>query len=190
VYKLNETATPQNFRIMTNTLIEILFRETQTLKSQYVEFTKEYAEKLYAKLAKMAAWKEVDWCSYFRIAPRTANAGTANEYQGFPSNFYNTKDARTFDRLRAEAKNAVRAGQEAFVAKEEAAAVKHYEDSIEKLAERVAAKGLNLPTLKVGTSHVGVNIETTLTDGEKTIRAFTIVAAGAVQRPHYRYLIK
>jgi len=35
-----------------------------------------------------------------------------------------------------------------------------------------------------------VNIETTLTDGEKMVRAYTIIAEGQVQRPHYRYLIK
>jgi len=47
-----------------------------------------------------------------------------------------------------------------------------------------------LSKLKVQTSHIDVNIDTTLTDGEKTIKAFTILAEGAIQRPHYRYLIK
>jgi hypothetical protein len=37
---------------------------------------------------------------------------------------------------------------------------------------------------------VGVNFETTLSDGEKIVRAFTIVASGEIQKPHYRYLIK
>lgn len=37
---------------------------------------------------------------------------------------------------------------------------------------------------------LGVNIETTITDGVKKVRAFTIVAEGEIQRPHYRYLIK
>jgi hypothetical protein len=44
--------------------------------------------------------------------------------------------------------------------------------------------------LVVETSHIGVNINTTLTDGEKTVRAFTIIASGEIQRPHYRYLVK
>ena len=66
----------------------------------------------------------------------------------------------------------------------------HYDNSINKLAERIKLKDLNLDNLKVETSHIGVNINTTLTDGEKTIRAFTIIAGGDVQQPHYRYLIK
>jgi hypothetical protein len=35
-----------------------------------------------------------------------------------------------------------------------------------------------------------VNIDMTLTDGEKTVKAFTIIAEGQIQRPHYRYLVK
>ena len=37
---------------------------------------------------------------------------------------------------------------------------------------------------------IGVNIESIITDGTKTVRAWTIVAEGEIQRPHYRYLIK
>ena len=44
--------------------------------------------------------------------------------------------------------------------------------------------------LKVKTSHIGVNIDTILSDGEKQVREITIVASGEIQRPHYRYLIK
>lgn len=66
----------------------------------------------------------------------------------------------------------------------------HYEQSIEKLAFRIAQKGLNQESLTVTTSHIGVNIETTLTDGIKTVRAFTIIASGEIQKPHYRYLVK
>ena len=62
--------------------------------------------------------------------------------------------------------------------------------SIEKLAKRIEKKGLNQENIRTITSHVGVNIETTLTDGNKTVRAFTIIAQGTIQKPHYRYLIK
>jgi hypothetical protein len=30
----------------------------------------------------------------------------------------------------------------------------------------------------------------TLSDGEKVVKAFTIIAEGTIQRPHYRYLVK
>jgi len=70
------------------------------------------------------------------------------------------------------------------------AAEKHYDESINKLAYRIEQKGLNIDKIYVQTSHIGVNINTILTDGEKTVKAFTIIASGDIQRPHYRYLIK
>ena len=65
-----------------------------------------------------------------------------------------------------------------------------HESSIEKLAYRIEKKELDQSKLKTKTSHIGVNIETVLTDGEKTVRAWTIIASGMIQRPHYRYLVK
>ena len=61
---------------------------------------------------------------------------------------------------------------------------------LKKLAFRIEQKGLNTDNLKLSSSHVGVNFETAITDGTKTVRAFTIIASGPVQRPHYRYLVK
>jgi hypothetical protein len=66
----------------------------------------------------------------------------------------------------------------------------HYENSIVKLAYRIEKKGLNLDKITVKTSHIGVNINTWITDGEQTVHAYTIIASGEIQRPHYRYLIK
>ena len=66
----------------------------------------------------------------------------------------------------------------------------HYNDSILKLALRIEKKELNQDKLELTTSHVDVNISTTITDGDKTVKAWTIIASGPVQRPHYRYLVK
>ena len=81
-------------------------------------------------------------------------------------------------------------GLKTYLEKQEQTAEDHYENSILKLADRIEKKELNQSNLLVKTAHVGVNIETTLTDGEKTVRAFTIIAEGEIQRPHYRYLVK
>jgi hypothetical protein len=51
-------------------------------------------------------------------------------------------------------------------------------------------KGLNEENLKVVTSHIGININTTISDGDKTVKAWTIIAEGEIQKPHYRYLVK
>jgi hypothetical protein len=81
-------------------------------------------------------------------------------------------------------------GIEKFVQKQVKEAGEHYESSILKLSAKIEKKGLNIEKLEVKSGMVGVNFETTLTDGEKIVRAFTIVASGEIQKPHYRYLIK
>ena len=66
----------------------------------------------------------------------------------------------------------------------------HYQSSIIKLAYRIVAKGLDINNLQFTNSHVGVNIDTIISDGEKQVKAQTICAWGLIQRPHYRYLVK
>ena len=70
------------------------------------------------------------------------------------------------------------------------AAEKHYTISIAKLALRIEKKGLNQEKIEMTTGYVDVNITTTITDGEKVVKAWTIIAGGEVQKPHYRYLVK
>ena len=70
------------------------------------------------------------------------------------------------------------------------AAKKHYANSIVKLAQRIEKKDLNQDKLELSTSYIDLNICTTITDGEKEVRAYTIIACGEIQKPHYRYLVK
>ena len=70
------------------------------------------------------------------------------------------------------------------------AAEKHYTNSIAKLALRIEKKGLNQDKIEMTTGYVDVNITTTITDGEKVVKAWTIIAGGEIQKPHYRYLVK
>jgi hypothetical protein len=51
-------------------------------------------------------------------------------------------------------------------------------------------KGIDINNMKVVSGYVGVNVEMTISDGDKYVKAWTIVAEGTVQRPHYRYLVK
>lgn len=155
-------------------LIEILTAETQSLKVQYIQFTEQWATEEFARLKKWisdyAQWQnEV----YDRKVP-----ALRNEFM---------KKQRIMNRMPVEIyRNQI----EKFVANQIENAEKHYTQSIQKLAARVEKKELNIDLLKAETSHIGVNIDTTLTDGEKTVRAFTILAVGEINRPHYRYLIK
>lgn len=171
-------------------LIQLLISETQDLKVQYLAKTREWAERKFAYCQKQSKWKEVDWCEYFGLEPMMVNAGTSREFLTFPKNFYNTKDARIFDRLKSEINSVLRLGLENFLIKEDKIATDHYNDSIEKLAFRITKKGLNLDAISVKSASIGVNINTIITDGTQTVKAFTIIAEGAIQRPHYRYLVK
>ncbi|MFW6219974.1 MAG: hypothetical protein ACOC33_03965 [bacterium] len=145
-------------------LIEILKKETHSLKIQYLELTEKYAkEELQRNLEKRNEYKtkkdfdNLDY--YYRLQKFCYNK---------PSWYFT----------------------EEFIDRTIKSAEKHYENSIAKLADRIEKKELNIDKLKVETSHVGVNIDTVLTDGEKTVRAWTIIASGPIQKPHYRYLIK
>jgi len=91
-----------------------------------------------------------------------------------------------------ENKEIMKKGIEDYLEKSKKNAEEHYQNSIVKLANRINAKDLKVEKIVAKTkySDIGVNIETILEDGEKIVRAWTIIASGAVQRPHYRYLVK
>lgn len=81
---------------------------------------------------------------------------------------------------------------EKFIEKSLIEAEKHYKASIQKLAFRIESKGLNFDKLEVlrnPSIRVG-DLQISITDGFKTVRAYTVLAWGEIQRPHYRYLIK
>jgi hypothetical protein len=170
-------------------VIQILLKETEPLKTAFIEKRRNWSIGYYATCEKRSKWNEGQWCEYLGIAPELCNKGTSLEFLGFPRNC-NRKYLQEYSIARAAVHRTLSCGLEKFVTKEVTIAEKHYEASINKLAARIEKKDLNISELKVVTSYIGANIETTLTDGIKTVRAFTIIAEGEIQRPHYRYLIK
>lgn len=145
-------------------LINILKAETETLRVQYLELTKEWAIKEFHALRQ--------WYQEYKTGKYGYGEASKKAYR-LPYYIVNSNG-----------------NVEEHIVKSVKNAEIHYEQSIQKLALRVEKKGLDIEKLKTTTSHIGVNIETTLTDGNKVVRACTIIAEGAVQRPHYRYLIK
>lgn len=75
------------------------------------------------------------------------------------------------------------------IAKEVRKAEKTFDAKIEKLAFRLEKKGFK-NTVKVSGMYTDGDLSCTITDGEQTAHAYTIIASGPVQRPHYRYLVK
>lgn len=151
------------------TLVDILKKETETLRIKYLEMTEKWAHE---QCARNISRKN----EYAKMTAKSIDTLGKNRYYAEQKFYYNTP--------------AWHFKPEVFVPKMIENAEIHYLSSIEKLAYRIQAKQLNENNLCVKTSHIGVNIDTIITDGVKTVRAFTIIASGDIQKPHYRYLIK
>lgn len=145
-------------------IIEILKTETQELKTQFIEKTAEWARNEFHELR--------EWVDDYKNG-KFGFGEASKKYYRLPRVILNAN-----------------ANVDEYISQKINDAEKHYENSIIKLASRIAKKGLNIDKLTANTSRIGVNIETTLTDGEKTVHAYTIVAWGEIQKPHYRYLIR
>lgn len=172
-----------------SSIVVILKRETASLKVQYLTLTEKFAKKSFKMMDEKTTWKTEQWYDHFGITY------TFKEVMGRKQAEVNPKEynGKKLYKMRNESDRCwriVEAGFEKYLAKELKFAEQHYEDSILKLADRIEAKNLNQDNLTVKTSHIGVNINTTLTDGTQTVKAWTIIASGEIQRPHYRYLIK
>lgn len=171
-------------------LIQMLLDQTQELKTEFITRNENWARNHYEIAKVRASWKELDWCEYFKLEPRKVNEGTSMEFLSFPKGFHNTQEAKMYASMKTEAYTITQMSKEKFIEKAAKDAEAHYLSSINKLALRIMKKNLDESKLQMSTSRLGVNITTTITDGTKTVRAWTIIAEGEIQRPHYRYLVK
>lgn len=168
---------------MTNqSLVQALRNETETMKIEYLKNISVWAVQEFEKTMKI----NDDYLSqkkYYINSALNERFGGAKEEP--TKEFY---QAREF--LLNKGFSIIKIGLEKYLEKQLKQAEEHYQNSILKLSVKIQSKGLNLDKLEVKSGRVDVNFETTLTDGEKVVRAFTIIAEGEIQKPHYRYLIK
>lgn len=143
-------------------LVERLTEQTQELKTTYIQKTIEWSIEEYKRLKDFAN----DYQTNYDVSKE-------KKYYSLPACVVNM-NGKVEDYTEIQVKNAK----------------EHYLNSIKKLAFRIEKKGLNENNLKMSTSYLDPNISTIITDGEKTVSAFTIIASGMIQRPHYRYLVK
>lgn len=154
-------------------LITILHRETKELHDEYITQTRSWAQRDYNRCVEMSHWSHEKWLE--KYGQMLWGKLTLSRY------------GRTTMDL---AFGIVRQGLIGYTDMQVKHAEQHYQDSILRLAHRVKDKGLDEKNITASSSKIGVNFETTLTDGHKTVRAWTIIASGPIQKPHYRYLIK
>jgi hypothetical protein len=178
-------------------LVQKLLTETEPLKKDFLEKTKEFAEDSYKQFQDKVSWGAEEWCKYLNVEPEYRNT-IANKngelvtvkLAHYPTGFFNTEKSKNLDALHKQVFKVKSYTKEEFLELELNKAMKHYLNSIEKLAHRIKSYGLDECKLKLETTYIDQNISTLLTDGNKTIKAFTILAWGQIQKPHYRYLIK
>jgi len=176
-------------------LKEQLIDATQDLKEAYINKTIEWAKKDYELAKKKDKWTINDWCEYLDLTPRVVYRSADNGF-AFPEGFYNTRKSREYSRMLNEIQSILRIPIEKYIEKEVKRAEMHYEQSIEKLVLRLIRKGVDeSKPFEITSQRIGVNFECMIqfhntSNEEKYVKAWTIVASGSVQRPHYRYLVK
>jgi hypothetical protein len=67
---------------------------------------------------------------------------------------------------------------------------KSFDASLMKIAFNIQKVEMNIEKAEVVNAFMNNGIDLTLTDGDKKVHAFTIIAFGEIQRPHFRFLIK
>lgn len=166
-------------------LIEKLTKELQTLRVEYLEKTAYWAVQNHELSNKRCRWTVEQFAEVFNFVPRFIPTGNGGFFA-----FSNCENGRSAERNKCKCQDIARLTVENYTAKCLKKAELHFLASVEKLAGRITKKGLNLDNLEMKTGRVGVNIETLFSDGNKTVKAWTIVASGEIQQPHFRYLVK
>ncbi len=155
-------------------IVDELRVATQELKVNYIIKTKETAKRMFnnaiEKIPTLKVAKETAWQNY--------RTGNTDRYEYFQL-------AKAIEKL----ENITEKGFESFLNSELKHAELHYEDSLNKLAERLVIKGIS-ENYKIESGYVGVNFEVNITHDLGTVKAWTIIAEGPIQRAHYRYLVK
>lgn len=170
-------------------LIDILRVELESLRIQFIEKTKVYAKEAFKFAEEQKAWTNEEWYKRYYVSLKEVPAERSATGKAFMSPIYDKNYVKMKNRKEV-VDSMIRTGYQFFEDQEVRMAERHYEDSLLKLSYRIQTKGLDETNLKVTTSHIGVNINTTLTDSKLTVEAWTIIASGPIQRPHYRYLIR
>lgn len=173
-------------------LFDLLVQNTQDLYNEYIKRTEEFAISYFNQMAERNRWNEKQWADFLGVGVRVANKGKLTEFITFEEGFYNTKKSRVYRSKRNECSVVSKRGLQAQIDYELNKAEIHYQDSIKKLNDRLIKKGVpeGSENVIISNARVGVNLEITIQFNDIKVRAWTVVASGPVQRPHYRYLVK
>ncbi len=171
-------------------LIASLTEQTQEFKALYIEKTKEYAKNYFAFATKQLEKTMEEWCKQFDVEYEYVEYPYAPGKKSFSIKKHNLDYHKMKNHIN-KLRGVIQLGVEKYEEMEVKNAKKHYTQSIEKLAYRLNKKGIvDGSEFDVKTVSIGVNLNITIKHGDQVTRAFTVIAQGPIQRPHYRYLIK
>ena len=175
-------------------LIKELTKQTQPLKEKFIKETTEWAKRDFKKMSKLFGLSTLDIGEKLGYETEIHENSFGDKQRIFKAidgiNFYNHKASLSLDRKLNEIYSVERLGESGFIDKQVFKAKEHYIESILKLSNRILSKGLDENNLTLTTSYFDPNISTIITDGVKSVKAWTIIASGEIQKPHYRYLVK
>lgn len=146
-----------------------LKRQTTDLKDAYIAKTKAYREGEFDRsINKYGKYIYEDWVAKF------------------PGGRYGI--SKEGESLRKKISDMKFQGKDKYVRSYMKLAEMHYNSSLEKLGRKITEAGFDTTKVRLSSSSVGVNFSTEVTDGNKYMRAYTIIAEGPINAPHYRYL--
>lgn len=156
-------------------LINLLTENTKELKDRYIKSVEDWASQKYDQCIIRVKWAHEKYMKVYGVIERNGHkylsqAGCVAKSEA------NTICSRT---------------KSEFIKKEKEAGIRHYENSLERLAIRLKDKGVTDNTkIEIINAWVGINLEMIIKHDGKITKAWTIIASGQIQRPHYRYLVK
>ncbi len=156
----------------------VLIDQTKILKEDYLVETKVWADASFAKIVKFASLTNDELRSKYPAKKQYDSTRISIDH-------------KILDKHQ-KAKEVVRIGFESYLKDELYLAELHYFGSIQKLARRLNQKGIiESKDFTIKTTKIKQNIETLIVDKNgKITKAWTIIASGEIQQPHFRYLVK
>jgi hypothetical protein len=166
-------------------IINILKKELEPLREMYIKKTLDWANEDYNKCLVISKMSQEELINKYGKEVEIKNYYTGSSEKKIILDV-NTRSYVEY------CKGVVKEDINRYIKKSVKLAEDHYHSSLVKLAERIHRKNLNIENMKVKTkySDINANISTVLSDGKKSVTAWTIIASGEIQRPHYRYLVK
>jgi len=169
-------------------LIEKLREATTRLKEVYINKTIEWAEKRFALATTRKNWTDEKWLIEFEVEYEIIKR---HSYTWYSAKNQRSENYKRMQRGKTEDEIVLKKGKKGYIDECVDLAKRHYEESLIKLSDRLNAKGIKDETnFTIKQGRLSDNFEIEIEHNGVITRAWTIIAYGPVQCPHYRYLVK